>query len=126
MKKSRSRQTGVAMLLVLATIALASVLGLSYLSVTTVRFAGSANLLRVARSRYLAESGLQHAMHLLRTGSPELSAATVDSPLGPFHADGTNDSYVFYRQETAPGEYLVTARASSTRAAPWAWPMGKW
>jgi len=112
MRKPKTRQAGVAMLLVLATIAMASVLGLSYLSVTSVKFAGSANLLRATRSRYLAESGLQHAMHLLRTGSPALSAATSANPMGPFHADGTSDSYVFYHEQISPGEYRVTARAT--------------
>ncbi len=113
MRKSRTRQAGIAMLLVLTTIAMATVLGLSYLCVTTVKLAGSANLLHASRSRYLAESGLQHALHLLRTNSPALAGATAGSPLGPYHADGTDDSYVLYSQQIGPVQYRVTAKGTS-------------
>jgi len=112
MRKSRTRQSGIAMLLVLTTIAMATVLGLSYLCVTTVKLAGSANLLHASRSRYLAESGLQHALYLLRTNSPALAGATAGNPLGPFHADGTDDSYVLYSQQTGPTTYTVTAKGT--------------
>ncbi|MGB2823079.1 MAG: LamG-like jellyroll fold domain-containing protein [Phycisphaerae bacterium] len=112
MKKQRTRQAGIAMLLVLTTIAMATVLGLSYVCVTTVKAAGSANLLKASRSRYLAESGLHHALHLLRTNSPGIAAAMENSPLGPFHADGTDDSYVLYSQQTAPTSYTVTAKGT--------------
>ena len=103
------------MLLVLATIAMATILGLSFLRVTTVKLAGSANLLRASRSRYLAESGMQHAFHLLRTSGPELEGATAGSPLGPFHVDGTEDTYVLYTSQTSPGEYVVTAKGTCGR-----------
>jgi Tfp pilus assembly protein PilX len=112
MTKSRTRQAGIAMLLVLTTIAMATVLGLSYVCVTTVKAAGSANLLKASRSRYLAESGLHHALHLLRTNSPDIAAATQGSPLGPFYADGTEDPYVLYSQQTAPTSYTVTAKGT--------------
>jgi hypothetical protein len=113
MKRTRGRQPGIALVLVLMLVVVASVLGMSYLSVTTVSLTGSANLVRAGRARYLAESGLQHALYLLRTDSPLLAGHDEGNPLGPYYADSSDDSYVFYTEPLEPLTYRVTARATS-------------
>ena len=107
----RHKQCGVAMVLVLILVASASVLGLTYVCRTTVKVAGSNNLLQATRARYLAESGLHHGVYLLQADPNSLSGSDV-TPLGPFHVDGTDDSYFFGAAPVTgkPGQYLVSGR----------------
>ena len=100
------------MMLVLATVVVASVLGMSYLTVTSVQVAGSTNLLRASRARYLAESGLHHGLYLLRTDSPVLAGHGSGNPLGPYYADGSDDPYFLYTRGITPTEHEVTGTAT--------------
>ncbi len=93
--RRKNRQTGFALLLVMMALVMASILGLSYLSAASVRLVSSNNLLKASRAKYLAESGLQHALYVLRIDEGALDGS-VNSPLGPFYLDGTGDSYSFY------------------------------
>jgi hypothetical protein len=107
----RHKQCGVALVLVLILVASASVLGLTYVYRTTVNVRSSENLLQATRARYLAESGLHHALCLLQADPNTLSGSDV-TPLGPFHVDGTDDSYFLGAAAVAgkPGQYLATGR----------------
>jgi len=111
-RRTAARGGGFAMILVLMLIATATVLGLSYLNSATVRLAGTSNLLLATRAQYLAESGLEHALWLLRVAPEQLDGSASD-PLGPFQADESDDSYSFYAEPLTGenGVYLVTATA---------------
>ena len=88
MNRANKKQRGIAMMLVLTVVVAASIMGMSYLSITSVRLASSTNMVCAAEATYLAESGLQHAMWMLRTDSlVQLLAATATHPLGPFQLD---------------------------------------
>jgi hypothetical protein len=103
------------MMLVLTVVVAASIIGMSYLSITSVKLASSTNMVRAGEAMYLAESGVQHAMWMLRTDSlVQLLAATATHPLGPFQLDPDGGQYVMYAQPTGTAlEYTVTARGTS-------------
>lgn len=107
-----ARCGGFALILVLVLIATATVLGLSYLSSATVRLAGSRNLRLATRAQYLAESGLEHALWMLRV-APEALDGSASDPLGPYLPDDSEDSYTFYAEPVAgrTGVYIVTSTA---------------
>jgi hypothetical protein len=101
------------MMLVLTVVVAAAIMGMSYLSVASVKLAISTNMVRAAQATYLAESGVQHAMWMLRTESPALLAATSANPLGPFQLGPDGGRYVTYAQSTGtPQEYTITARGT--------------
>lgn len=102
-------QPGFAMLLVLIITSAGFILGMSYLSVASVQVQVSQNYQSLSRARYIAESGLEHALHTLRF-TPE----DFDSPLGPFYVDGSSDSYIIGAQEDpeTPGRYTLTSTAT--------------
>lgn len=111
-----NRRGGFALILVLILVGVAAVLGMSYLQSASVRRAGAENLVHAARSKYLAESGLQHAMYVLQTDLAAMQASSASAPLGPFYADAADpDPYYFYATACAgqPGEYVLTAEARS-------------
>lgn len=88
--KNRARATqrsGFAMLLVLILVVTAVILGMSYLSSAAIHTAVSKNLIGQTQARYLAESGMQHGMYLLRTDP------TVSGMKGPFTLRGCTDTY---------------------------------
>ena len=88
----------------------ASTLGASYLMSSSVRAASAANMTQVARSRYLAEAGMEHAAYLLRTTTGTLAA----SPTGPFTLDGTSDGYWFWGAPTGvANEYALNGRGKA-------------
>ena len=112
--RRRHRQSGVALLLVLILVASATVLGVSYATTTTVKLISTDNLLRSSRSRYLAESGLEHCLHFLRS-DPEVLTGSGTTLLGPFNADATSDGY-YLGSAAVVGQtrqYLLTGRATS-------------
>jgi len=111
---SRRQAGGFAMLMVLMLLAMSVVLGLSYLMSTSVKSTCSANLLRAAQARYLAESGLQHALLVLRTDPTALESTSASRPAGPYYLDNTSNSYSFYAVQDAdtPSVYYLTATAT--------------
>ncbi len=101
-------------MLVLTVVVAASIMGMSYLSITSVKLASSTNMVRAAEARYLAESGVQHAMWMLRWDSSALLAANSAHPLGPFQLDSDGGQYVMYAEPTGTDlEYTVTARGTA-------------
>jgi cytoskeletal protein CcmA (bactofilin family) len=112
--RRRPRQAGFALLMVMLLVAMAVVAGLTYLSSASIKLASSNNLLHASRAKYLAESGLQHALYVLKEYPETFSAVPMGSPIGPYHADGTSDTYVFSvtQNPTLPRRYVVTAEAT--------------
>jgi hypothetical protein len=103
-----------AMLLVLLAVALAVVLAGSYVSSATIKMTASHNMLQAARARYLGESALQHALYQLQKDCNAFAGTSEARPLGPFHADGTADTYYFWGTADAnnPGYYVLTGKAT--------------
>lgn len=102
------------MILVLTMVVVASIMGMSYLSITSVKLAGSTNMIRASEAMYLAESGIHHAIWLLRSDSPDLASATEASPLGPFQLDSDGGQYTLYVEPTGtPLEYTVVSKGTA-------------
>ena len=112
--KHGENRSGFALMMVLAVLAMAVVVGLSYAMSASVKLASSQNLLQMAQAKYIAESGLQHAMYLLEVQPELLEGTTADDPLGPYYADATNASYILYAEPIAsnPGEYAIYAEGT--------------
>ena len=100
MHRIKKRQTGFALLLVLLLLVAASTIALSYSLSSAMKTAGSGNLGRSARAKYLAESGLQHALYVLAS-DPSLLIGSVNATLGPFSVDNSCDTYSFYAVQDA-------------------------
>ena len=111
--RGRNRQAGFVLMLVMLTVAMAVVLGMSYAYSASIKLASSDNLLHANRAKYLAESGLQHGMYAIWT-NPEAVVASANA-WGPFQADESGDSYLFTVVEDpdVSGQYIVTAQATS-------------
>jgi len=111
--KNATARPGFALLMVMILVATGMVLGLSYLSVASLKVRMSQNYQLLARARYLAESGLEHAEYVLRYQPDQLINAPGGA-LGPFYADGSSDSYVISCAAAAsvPGRYVLTAVAA--------------
>ncbi len=102
------------MLLVLTMVIVASIMGMSYLSIASVKLAGSTNMIRASQAMYMAESGIHHALWLLRSDSGDLAAATQANPLGPFQLDSDGGQYTLYVEPTGtPLEYTVVAKGTA-------------
>jgi Tfp pilus assembly protein PilV len=101
------------MMLVLILVAAAVILGLSYLSVASMHVAVSQNYQSLSKARYLSESGLQHALYLLRFNPQQLAGSDV-TPLGPYYLNGSTDGYTISCAANAQqGSYTLTAKAVS-------------
>lgn len=110
MRQARHRQSGFALMLVLTLIVLGAVYGMTYLSSASVKAASSTNMGLSIRSRYLAEAGLEHALHVLRV-SPASLSGSISAPFGPYQLDATSDAYTFWGEPTGqPDEYRLTGR----------------
>lgn len=108
------RQRGFALMMVLVLVAVATVLALGYLSSSTVRQLGTNNLFVGMRAQYVAESGLQHGLWLLRR-DPDAMEGSQANPLGPFQLDESEDSYRFWAvQEGGPSSQVWTLSAEGT------------
>lgn len=107
-------RSGFALILVLIAVAVGVVLGMAYVSSASVKLHSSHNLLRAARAKYLAESGLQHALYVMWDNLSSIEATSSTHPLGPFQTDGTANSYEFWAvpDPCDIGLYRVTARAT--------------
>ncbi len=101
------------MVLVMILIAVAVILGSSFLTSASIHVRISKNYQSLARARYLAESGLEHGFYILRF-SPETLEGSVSSPLGPFHVDDSPDSYMIsaWEDEATPRRYTLTSTAT--------------
>lgn len=115
MTRRASRHRGLALMLVMILVVVAGIMGVSYVVSSTVQMVSSNNLLWASRAKYLGESGLEHATWMLRT-DPDAPAALQDTRMGPFHADGTPDSYVF--AVGAMGSALYDVTGTGTVVAP--------
>ncbi len=108
----RARQHGFALLLVLVLVLVAGTLGASYLSSASIKLASSVNMDSATRARYLAESGLEHAMYLLRS-NPGVLVNSVAAPLGPYKIDGSDNTYILWVvADVEPGSYMLWAQAT--------------
>lgn len=105
------RRRGFALMIVLSLVAAASVLGLSFTSASTVRVRTADNFARLSRARYLAESGLQHAIYMMRCDSAGLLASSAAKAMGPYFVDDSDDTYsVYLKSQPASDEYVLVAR----------------
>ena len=108
----RDRQRGFALLLVLMLVLIAGTLGASYLASSSVKLAGSVNMANATRAKYLAESGLEHAMYLLRR-NPGVLVNSVTVPLGPYQIDGSDNTYILWVvADVEPGRYILWAQGT--------------
>ena len=130
------RRRGIALLLVLAAVALATIIGLAMLSSSALQAQVRSNAQQHASAEYLAESGIQAALYYLQyphlrpptwgtTSGYYVKASNVSMP----DADGrfdvevtettTRDVYqlrAIGRPENGGSPSLITARAKVTRA----------
>ncbi len=107
-----NRSKGIALVLVLMLVAVGTVLGMGLITSSTVRVIGAQNLVHAARAHYLAESGLSHALHVLKT-DPEALVGSAATPLGPYYLDDNKDCYYFHGMQDAfsPNVYYLTAES---------------
>jgi len=101
--------------MVMVLVAVAMTLGLGYLYSSSVRLASTQNLQDLGRAKYLADSGLQHALYLMRNDPSAFDGADASVPIGPYFVDGTDDRYEFYATAMDPsqGLYKLVATGNS-------------
>lgn len=111
--RRKKKKTAFALILVLVVVAVGAILSTTYVSSASLRVSASKNFQLLSRARYLAESGLEHAIYALRSDPSQLDG-TAASPLGPFFVDDSNDSYTLWAEPVAgqPGQYVLTAKGS--------------
>lgn len=108
------KQRGFALLLVMILLAMGVILGVSYASSASMSRTCSTNQAQMVRARYLAESGLQHAMYLMRRHPDLLQSQTT---LGPFSVDASGGTYTLIAAPTGvPGQFSVVSSASFGRS----------
>lgn len=113
--RRQPRQSGAAMVLVLIILAAGMTVGLSYLASAAMGTAIATGHEDVTRARYVAESGIDHAICLLRE-SPDVIEAASGGTLGPFAVAG-DDAYTLAVTATGvPGEYEIISRGASGRS----------
>jgi hypothetical protein len=94
------------LLLVLILIAVAVILGISYLSVAALHANMGDNFGSMARARYLAESGVQHGLYILRYTPEQLTGR-----LGPYYVDSATEPYYIEGQSTGLNQYTLNSTA---------------
>lgn len=91
---SNPRRRGTALVLVVGLVAAVAVLGLAYIESNGVDVQSSFNLAHQSRARYLAESGVEHAMYWLSQADPPGANADGYWPGATGQQiDSTNDYY---------------------------------
>ncbi|KKL25940.1 hypothetical protein LCGC14_2400260, partial [marine sediment metagenome] len=107
-----NNQKGIALVLVLMLVAVGTILGMGLIASSTVRVIGAQNLVHAARAHYLAESGLSHALHVLKS-DPESLIGSAATPLGPYYLQDDQDCYYFYSTQDAfnSNVYYLTAKS---------------
>ena len=112
-QRRRAPRRGVALVLVLVTVALAVVLGFGYVSSATIRALAVNNATQAARAHYLAEAGIQHALQVLWETPSVIDGSSFSNRRGPYQVDGSDDSYTFWgRQDDANGLYTLFCQAT--------------
>ena len=112
MKRYRHRRRGFAILLVMMLVAMAVIVGVSYVSTSSVQLLSAANTSSASRAKYLSESGIEHCFYILQS-NPSALVEPADTTLGPFYADQSGEGYVFRATETdREGYYLLTAEST--------------
>ena len=91
-----SNKRGFALLMVLFLITISAILGVTYLSSSSLKRISSKNMVNLARAKYLAECAVQHAMYICRNNPSQLVSTSASHVIGPYNADGTSDTYAFY------------------------------
>ena len=106
---NRNRR-GFALQMVLFLITITAILGVTYLSSASLKRASSLNMVSVARAKYLAECGVQHAMYVCRNNPSQLVGTSAAKMTGPYNADATSDTYAFYGTPTplVLGQWTLT------------------
>ncbi len=101
------RRGGFALVLVMIFVVTAVILGLSYMSSASIHTAVSKNLLSQAQARYLAESGIQHGMYLLKN-DPNVTGAR-----GPFTLRNSVETYnITISPGAQPGTWTIGSTAN--------------
>ncbi|MFW6155296.1 MAG: hypothetical protein ACOC95_08775, partial [Planctomycetota bacterium] len=113
--RERPRQSGAAMVLVLIILAAGMTIGLSYLASASIGTAIARGHEDVTRARYVAESGIDHAICLLRE-SPDVIDAADGGTLGPFTIGEGEDAYTLAVTAMGAGEYQVISAGTSGRS----------
>jgi hypothetical protein len=108
----RARRGGFALLLVLLTIAMATVLGGIYLTETSMHMACTTNTLNAAAARYLAEAGLEHSLYVLQTNPSGLLLTSPENPMGDFYLDANGGAYLFYAAAGSGADSIYTIVAT--------------
>ena len=106
---NRNRR-GFALQMVLFLITITAILGVTYLSSASLKRASSLHMVSVARAKYLAECGVQHAMYVCRNNPSQLVGTSAAKMTGPYNADATSDTYAFYGTPTplVLGQWTLT------------------
>ncbi|MCE5327282.1 MAG: LamG domain-containing protein [Planctomycetaceae bacterium] len=112
MPSNKRYRGGFALVMVLLLVTVAAVLGMACLSASSMEMAGTENLRRATRARYLGESGVYHALALLR-GDPDAPAAIGGRTSTQYQADGMGDTYAYTVSGGSGGQYTLTAIAHS-------------
>lgn len=107
---ARTPPRGVALLMVLMLIAVASILGLSYLYSATIKTAGAANLLKTKRAQHLAASGIDHGRYILDA----YGESAEDSTWGPFTVGDNEGTYTISISEDAAINNLYHIQSTAT------------
>ncbi|MCL2700924.1 MAG: pilus assembly PilX N-terminal domain-containing protein [Phycisphaerae bacterium] len=109
---------GFVLLMVLIIVTVSSLVGITYMTVSTLQASASSNLMQASRAKYLAESALEHGVYLLHSDPGELAGTSALAPLGPFYLDDSDDSYVLWAERTGEvGMWLVTGQGHVGEAA---------
>ena len=98
------------MLLVMILVASGVVLGFAYLSSASLRMVIAKNYCQMSRARYLAESGLEHAIYTVRFAPDDIE----NTVLGPYYADDSSDYYYIHAEKVSESNrrYRLTAIAT--------------
>lgn len=114
-KKTSKSETGFALIMVLIMIAVAVVVGGSYLWGASIKSMSSHNLANMTRAKYLAESALHHATYLCKSHTDLLQTTSPNKMLGPYYVDETDDHYHLYAvsDPVQVGNWTLVGKGSS-------------
>ncbi len=108
------KTTGFALLLVLILVMASVVMGAAYLSMAATQASAARNYTAFSNARYLAESGLNHGLYLLRYNPAQFGN---NAQLGPYTVSGASGSYYLSAAVNVDGSYTLTSRAVIGSAA---------